>query len=979
MKASTLRLLPVFRLKKRFFSSTFIDRHIGPREHEIQFMLKSIGAFNSLDEFTDQVIPETIKYNQLQNTSLTKGGLEEKEALLKLKKIMKENVVNKSLLGQGFYNTHTPNVILRNILENPAWYTPYTPYQAEISQGRMEMLLNYQTMIADLTELPYSNCSLLDEGTAAAEAMTIAYNISRNRKKIFVDQNIHPTTLSVVKNRADPLGIEVVTGNISSFDYREDLFGAILQYPGTDGKIEPQLGNIIEKIKENNICVILSTDLLALTLLKSPGELGADIAVGTSQRFGVPLGFGGPHAAFISVSNKNLMRKMPGRIVGVSKDRSGKLAYRLTLQTREQHIKREKATSNICTSQALLANVATAYAIYHGPEGLKNIGLHCHKLAFTLDKMIDYSNLNPHENVLKISVDHEYYFDTLCIKYEKPIAKTIIEDALQDGYNLRLLDDFRITISFDETNDLQDVKNIFRLITKQDKKKEIEIPDVDPVIDDETLLRKSNYLNHKTFNSYHSETDMLRYLYQLQQKDLGLANSMIPLGSCTMKLNATSEMIPISWDSVNNLHPLIPSDQSRGYSKLFGSLENILSEITGFDGYSLQPNSGASGEYAGLRAIKAYHEFHGNSHRNICLIPSSAHGTNPASCAMSGMKIVVIKCTSDGYIDMEDLEEKVTKHSKELGAIMITYPSTFGIFEENIMDICSLVHDHGGQVYMDGANMNAQLGLTSPGFIGADVAHLNLHKTFCIPHGGGGPGVGPIGVKKHLIPFLPSHLHLNKGYQVGPVASAPYGSASILPISWMYLNMMGEKGLKKASQVAILNANYIRTKLAPYYKISYLSRKGEYCAHEFVIDISVWNKYHIFSEDIAKRLMDFGFHAPTMSWPVKECLMIEPTESESMEELDRFIDSMITIRSEIDEIIAERIDYKDSTLYHAPHTVERVCSDDWDRKYSREKAAYPTLWLKEKKFWPSVERLDNSWGDRNLFCSCYDMSKINKD
>jgi glycine dehydrogenase len=1494
-----------------FLYSSFVNRHIGITNRDIPEMLRVIGGgYKSLEQLIDDIVPHEIRdETALKRSNIPIEGLVDDIALVKLREIADENIRARNFLGQGFYGTVMPHVIQRYMMEEPGWFTPYTPYQSEISQGRLEMLLNFQTMINDLTGLKFSNCSLLDEGSAAAEAMSIAYNSTSGdqRTKFFVAHDVHPTTVAVVKNRASPLNYEIVEGDPETFEFDDTFFGALLQYPGTDGFVNPELESIISGIKSHGIVTTVATDLLALCLLRPPGEMGADICIGSSQRFGVPIGFGGPHAAFISVADNKLMRKLPGRIVGISKDRTGKLAYRLTLQTREQHIRREKATSNICTAQALLANISAAYAIYHGPETLKEIARRTHFMAKTLENLL----LSDRSTTFKIV--HSSYFDTVCVEFENPYAETVVARGHQNEINIRLINEYTISVSFDETHTLEDVGLIYSQITKNQPK---ELHLASHIGLDNSIVRSSKFLTHPTFNKYQSETEMLRYMYHLQKKDMGLEDSMIPLGSCTMKLNSAAEMIPLSWLNFNRMHPFAPTTQTKGYQQLFNSLEKSLAAITGFDAISLQPNAGATGEYSGLRAIQAYHEHNNQPERKVCLIPRSAHGTNPASAKMAGMEVVIIECLPDGYIDFSDLRKKLEKHANVVSAIMITYPSTFGIFEEDVIKCCEMVHSYGGQVYMDGANMNAQVGLTNPGFIGADVVHLNLHKTFClsegtlvslpngtcipienlvqsniteilaysenkkriipgklvnkfntggkkcitltfqdgrtvtctedhkilttlgwveagsllethkivvsgiesvhdididelekhfevtygrfvfnmitpsdrertlaffrltgfasadgslyerkkkgqyklpvyvgvmydcqlilndielltgkrptvydnsnvfviqypaelaeaiasipginesgkrtdskeclpsiilsdttpisiireylgglfggdgispcivhldnnpdtmkevrflqtrsdknvvtkimnqvkfclrrlgvesyvcktktpskhnkyynpdvpryigrltvkwgtdfaenvgfrycshksarlgaatawwrmkqtileqrrsvarkalhmnnsnsyngngskwkhyvsrayneeiidtpilnkyytsfdsydrlskqhldvaanggarksnkglrqsnkranfpaknkkgnntgvpelkhflksigaldwfsshtkggtwynityaskrtdvdepvlflnmigkrsagirtvydltvekhhsflannivvhncIPHGGGGPGVGPIGVRSHLAPFLPTHPYSEIGTKgdgyVGPMTSGIQGSASILPVVWMYLEMMGQSGLRKATKIAILNANYIMTNLKDHYDVNFVSRRGEWCAHEFVIDISPFNKYGIKAEDVCKRLIDFSFHGPTMSWPVNECLMIEPTESESKAELDRFIEAMIHIRAEIEEVVNGTVEYKDSIIYHAPHTVNDLVSD-WDRKYSRERGVYPVERLREKKFWPSVNRLDNAWGDRNIFCSCNDLESL---
>jgi glycine dehydrogenase len=960
--------------------ASFVNRHIGVRsKKDIQEMLQVIerkkpeepARYETLDNFIDDVVPHEIRDEvSLKRSNINVEGMTDDHALVKLREIMDKNIRPRNFIGQGFYGTITPHAIQRGMLESPAWYTPYTPYQSEISQGRLTMLINFQSMINNLTGLSHSNSSLLDEGSAAAEAVTLAYNSTKgSRTKFFVAHDVHPTTIAVVKNRASPLNYEIVEGDPETFEFDDTFFGALLQYPGTDGHVNVDMENIISKIKSNGIVTCVATDLLALCLLRPPGEMGADICVGSSQRFGVPMGFGGPHAAFISVRDKSMMRKLPGRIVGISRDRDDKLAYRLTLQSREQHIRREKASSNICTAQALLANISAAYAIYHGPKGLKEMSLYVHSLAKTLENAL-VSEYNPPYKIV-----HDSYFDTVSIRFDTPFAETVVHRGHKAGINIRLIDEYTISVSFDETHTLEDVGLIYTQITANEPKKLYRTTHVGL---SDAIIRQTKYLTNPVFNKYHSETEMMRYLYHLQKKDMGLADAMIPLGSCTMKLNSAAEMIPLSWLNISRIHPFAPTFQTMGYAELFESLEKSLASVTGLDKVSLQPNAGATGEYCGLRAIQAYHEHNNEYQRKVCLIPQSAHGTNPASAKMAGMDVVIVNCLNDGYIDFADLRKKLEEHNTTVSAIMITYPSTFGIFEEDVVKCCEMVHSYGAQVYMDGANMNAQVGLTNPGFIGADVVHLNLHKTFCIPHGGGGPGVGPIGVRSHLAPFLPTHPLAEIGTKgegyVGPVTSGIQGSASILHITWMYLQMMGQDGLRQATKIAILNANYMMRSLEEHYNVSYLSRRGEWCAHEFVIDISPFNKYGITAEDVCKRLIDYSFHGPTQSWPVKECLMIEPTESESKEELDRFIEAMIGIRKEIQDIIDGNVAYKDSVLYHAPHTVQDLFRKD--RVYDLEHAVYPVESLRENKFWPTVNRLDNSWGDRNLFCSCDDIEML---
>jgi glycine dehydrogenase len=894
--------------------------------------------------------------------------MSEEEALKALREISKENTVYRSFIGQGYYGTVTPKVILRNVFENPGWYTSYTPYQAEISQGRLEALINFQTMVGDLTGFEIANASLLDEATAAAESMTLAHRVGKSKsQRFFIDQNCFPQTISVVTARAKPIGIEVTVGDPKQLnDLKEETyFGALLQYPGNDGAVNDFSQEIVNMHGQNGL-VIMATDLLALTLLKSPGEMGADIAIGSSQRFGVPLGFGGPHAAFMATKEK-YKRSLPGRLVGASIDEGGRTAYRLALQTREQHIRREKATSNICTAQALLAIMAGFYAAYHGPAGLKQIAESVHSKATALAKGI---------NELGYDLRSSSFFDTVTIHTESE-TQEIFSTAQDQLMNLRMMDANHISISLDETTTDQEIENIKKLFKELSKKAKgvssFELP-----ID---IIRSSEYLTHPVFHLYRTETEMLRYIRKLCDKDIALDRAMIPLGSCTMKLNATSEMVPVGWEEFSNIHPYAPHDQTAGYQILINDLEAKLSEITGYSAVSLQPNAGSQGEYAGLLAIDAFHRSNGDQQRKICLIPESAHGTNPASAQMAGMKVVPISCDKKGNIDLKDLGEKASKHSNELAAIMITYPSTHGVFETTVTEVCKIIHGHGGKVYIDGANLNAMVGLCKPGEFGGDVSHLNLHKTFCIPHGGGGPGVGPIGVVKDLAPHLPSdplaYEPLSKN--VGPVSATNFGSASILPISWMYIQMMGASGLRKATQIAILSANYIAQKLIPHFKILYTG-KNNLIAHECIIDIRPLKELcGVEVDDIAKRLIDFGFHAPTMSFPVPGTLMIEPTESESLVELDRFIEAMITIRNEIDQVIEGAYSIEESPLRNAPHSAEKVTSDNWQHKYSRSVAAYPVDLKDRNKYWPPIGRVDNVYGDKNLMCSCPSMSDYQEE
>jgi len=944
--------------------NSFALRHIGLSQADIESLLDQLG-YKDLEEFSKSVLPENIFIDQKLELN---DAMSEEDALKAIKEISKANSVYRSFIGQGYYGTITPKVILRNVFENPGWYTSYTPYQAEISQGRLEALINFQTMVGDLTGFEIANASLLDEATAAAESMTLAHRVGKSKsQKFFIDQNCFPQTISVVTARAKPIGIEVMVGNPQKLiDLTEDTyFGALLQYPGNDGAIT-DFSQEIKSIHDNNGLVIMATDLLALTMLKSPGELGADIAIGSSQRFGVPLGFGGPHAAFMA-TKEQYKRSLPGRLIGASIDADGRTAYRLALQTREQHIRREKATSNICTAQALLAIMAGFYAAYHGPEGLKQIAQSVHLKAIALAKEI---------NELGYALRSSNFFDTVTV-HTKSQTKEVFSAAQKQLMNIRMLDENHISISLDETTsdlEVQSIAKLFKGITKKEKAvSSFDLPN--------NILRSSEYLTHPVFHLYRTETEMLRYIRKLCDKDIALDRAMIPLGSCTMKLNATSEMIPVGWEEFSNIHPYAPQDQVAGYKILIKDLEAKLSEITGYAAVSLQPNAGSQGEYAGLLAIDAFHRSNGDQQRKICLIPESAHGTNPASAQMAGMKVVPISCDKKGNIDLEDLKEKATHHSNELAAIMITYPSTHGVFETTVSEVCKIIHDHGGKVYIDGANLNAMVGLCKPGEFGGDVSHLNLHKTFCIPHGGGGPGVGPIGVVEDLAPHLPSDplTYKQTSKNVGPVSATNFGSASILPISWMYIQMMGASGLRKATQVAILSANYIAQKLSSHYKILYTGKNG-LIAHECILDIRPLKELcGVEVDDIAKRLIDFGFHAPTMSFPVPGTLMIEPTESESLVELDRFIEAMISIRNEINQIEEGTYSVEDSPLRNAPHCAEKVTSDNWQYKYSRSIAAYPAELKGRNKYWPPIGRVDNVYGDKNLMCSCPSMSDYQEE
>ena len=932
----------------------FAARHIGPSPQEIQQMLDAVGA-GSMETLIAETLPESIRI--LKPLSSMGRALSEVEALARLRELASKNTVFTSLIGQGYSGTLTPLVILRNILENPAWYTAYTPYQPEISQGRLEALLNFQTMVCELTGLDVANASLLDEGTAAAEAMAVAERVSKAKtRKFFVDQNCHPQTIAVLRTRAEPLGWTLVIGNPETDLDASDVFGAIFQYPGTDGEIR-DFRPAIARLKAAGALSILAADPLALTVLASPGELGADMAIGSTQRFGVPMGYGGPHAAYMAVRDA-YKRSIPGRLIGVSIDSRGQPAYRLTLQTREQHIRREKATSNICTAQVLLAVIASMYAVYHGPEGLAAIAGDVHArtkvLAAGLVK-------------LGFGVRNKHYFDTVTVDAGSQ-RDAIIARAAAEKINFRIVDAKTLSIALDEATTPETVEAVWRAFGGSFRYADV-VAQGDAVPSD--LTRTEACLKHPIFSRYRSETELLRYLRKLSDRDLALDRAMIPLGSCTMKLNATAEMIPVTWPEFGALHPFAPAEQALGYSELFDDLKKWLVEITGYDAVSLQPNSGAQGEYAGLLAIRGYHHARGDANRTVCLIPSSAHGTNPASAQMVGMDVVVVNCDADGNVDVDDLRAKAEKHSANLAALMVTYPSTHGVFEERICEICDIVHQHGGQVYMDGANMNAQVGLSRPGDFGADVSHLNLHKTFCIPHGGGGPGMGPIGVKAHLAPYLPGHPVLDGGTApVGPVSAAPYGSSSILPISYAYILMMGGEGLKLATEVAILSANYMAARLHPHFPVLFRNHNGR-VAHECIVDPRpLKDLCGVTVDDIAKRLIDFGFHAPTMSFPVPGTLMIEPTESEAKVELDRFCDAMIAIRQEIAEVQNGRFAIEHSPLRHAPHTVFDLVEAEWNRPYSREEGVFPAGSARQDKYWSPVGRVDNVYGDRNLICIC---------
>jgi glycine cleavage system P protein (glycine dehydrogenase) len=955
--------------------NSFARRHIGPSEEEVRSMLQQVG-YDDLDSLIDAAVPNNIRLDRNLNLPDPKSEI---EALAELRAIATKNRIARSFIGAGYHDCITPPVIQRNILENPGWYTAYTPYQAEIAQGRLEALLNFQQMIIDLTALDIANASLLDEATAAAEAMTLCHAVLPNRNTFFVAQDCHPQTIAVVQTRAKPLGIDVKIGDHSNFKFDETVFGVLLQYPATDGAIY-DYSDFIRRAHDAGALVVVAVDVLALTLLKAPGEFGADVAIGSTQRFGVPLGFGGPHAAYFATRD-DFKRYMPGRLVGVSHDAEGRPAYRLALQTREQHIRRDKATSNICTAQVLLAVIASMYAVYHGPKGLRAIAERVHRLTSRLADGLE---------ALGYTIWHDSFFDTLRIEVES--SQVIVDHAAKTGCNLRAFGPHAVCISFDETTTPRDIEiltSIFRGTNVRDfEDDKLGEP---PLRIPQFAIRTSDYLSHPIFNTHDTETEMLRYLKKLESRDLSLTTSMIPLGSCTMKLNATAEMFPISWPEISKLHPFAPADQAAGYMEICDQLENWLAEITGFAAVSLQPNAGSQGEFAGLLAIREYHASRGEAHRNVCLIPTSAHGTNPASAVMAGFKVVSVACLKDGDIDLADLRAKADEHARDLAALMVTYPSTHGVFEPTIREICEIVHAHGGQVFMDGANMNAQCGLCRPGDYGADVCHLNLHKTFCIPHGGGGPGVGPIGVAKHLAPYLPREFildpttgkvafgshHRHGGGRAGNIAAAPFGSASILTITWMYVRMMGAAGLRRASEVAILNANYIAKRLEPYFPVLFKGKHG-LVAHECIVDLRQWKSAGIEVEDVAKRLMDYGFHAPTVSWPVAGTMMIEPTESEAKHELDRFCDAMISIHAEMDAIAAGKQDRQNNLLKNAPHTSRQIASDKWDRPYSREEAAFPAPWTREQKFWPAVARIDNVYGDRNLFCSCPPMEEFEK-
>ena len=940
----------------KYYQHQFVDRHVGPNQEELSQMLHTIGV-GSIEELIDLSIPKSIQSKEKLNVG---NGISEKELIEKLKSIAEKNTIMKTYIGMGYYNCITPPVIQRNILENPGWYTQYTPYQAEISQGRLEALIKFQTMVCDLTALPIANASLLDEATAAAEAMTMTYRMSKDRNIFLVSKHCHPQTIDVLKTRSEPLGITIQLCDDDDFIFNQNVFGSILQYPDTSGSVN-NFQKITNAAHKESAYVIIATDLMSLALLKPPGELGADVALGSSQRFGVPMGYGGPHAAFFAVK-ENFKRFLPGRLIGVSVDSEGNQAYRMSLQTREQHIRREKATSNICTAQVLLAIMSGMYAVYHGPKRIKEIARTIHQhtcdLATSLSKA-GYEILN------------DTFFDT--IRFLGP-DKTK-EKLLKHNINIREFSDGSLGISIDETVMKKDISHLLSILNVSH-----ELNNKSTLPSD--LRRETSFLSHPVFNSYHSETEMLRYIHRLETKDLSLNTSMIPLGSCTMKLNATTEMIGVTWPEFASIHPFVPVNQAKGYKHLFDDLSNWLGDITGLPGVSLQPNSGAQGEYAGLMVIRAFHLSQGDSNRNVCLIPESAHGTNPASAIMCGMEVIVVKCDSKGNIDIEDLKNKAQKHQNNLAALMITYPSTHGVFESTVQKICKIIHDYKGQVYMDGANLNAMVGVSRVSDIGVDVCHINLHKTFAIPHGGGGPGMGPICAAKHLTSFLPTHNVIpcnTSSNAISAVSATPWGSAGVLPISWSYMALLGNEGMKKSTSIAILNANYMAKLLEDHFPILYRGENG-FNAHEFIIDLRPIRKESgITDEDIAKRLMDYGFHAPTMSWPVPGTLMIEPTESESKNELDRFCSAMISIKKEINDVIEGKSDAKDNMLKNSPHTMETITKETWDHPYTREDAVFPAPWLREYKYWPTVGRIENAIGDRNLICTCPDISDYEED
>lgn len=937
-------------MPNRSTTRTFVDRHIGPSESDIASMAEVIGVA-SIEDLIDKAVPESIRSRELPDVA---GPLTEPEALARVRKIADKNEMYQSFIGMGYYGTITPGVIQRNVLENPGWYTAYTPYQPEISQGRLEALINFQTAVCDLTGLDIANSSLLDEGTAAAEAMMLIKRVGKSKNTtFFVDSGVHPQTIDVLRTRAEPLGSDIIVGNPATDLDPSAVFGVLLQYPGTYGDI-PDMEPIISNAHEAGALVAVATDLMALTLLTAPGDLGADVAIGSSQRFGVPMMFGGPHAGFMA-TRERFQRSLPGRLVGVSVDTKGRTAYRLTLQTREQHIRRDKATSNICTAQVLLAVMAGMYATYHGPDGLHEIGSRIHSMANSLAGRLSSGG---------VRVKNATWFDTLAI--EVGDADAMLADARGHRFNLRRIDSTTVGVSMDETTTSAHIDVLAEILGGEDAN---EIPTGIP----EAQKRTTTYLDHPTFSKYRSETEMLRYLRRLQDKDIALDRSMIPLGSCTMKLNASAQMAPITWPEFASIHPFVPTDQVEGYIELIGELQEWLASITGYDAVSVQPNSGAQGEFAGLLAIRGYHESRGEGHRDVCLIPSSAHGTNPASAVMAGMRVVVVKCDDDGNIDISDLVAKAEQHADNLAAIMVTYPSTHGVFETTIIEICDIVHAHGGQVYLDGANLNAMVGIAQPGSFGSDVSHLNLHKTFAIPHGGGGPGVGPIGVRSHLAPYLPGHTLNAEGDErqvAGAVSSAAFGSAGVLAISWMYIALLGPEGLRRSTEVAVLSANYLAKCLGEHYPVLYTGPHG-LVAHECILDIrQIEVDTGITNEDIAKRLIDYGFHAPTMSFPVAGTLMIEPTESESKYELDRFVDAMVAIKAEINQVASGGVAAEDSVLRHSPYPAEDATSNEWDHAFSREDAVYPTVELRRSKYWVPVSRVDNAYGDRNIQCAC---------
>jgi len=945
----------------------FVDRHIGPDTDEVRAMLETIG-FGSLDALIDQTIPNDIRLAQpMQLANLPGDGLSEGDALRRLESIALRNEIHRSYIGMGYYNTDTPAVIRRNILESPGWYTQYTPYQAEIAQGRLELLLNFQTMVSELSGLDVANASLLDEATAAAEAMAMCIGVNRRKRMRFcVSDACHPQTLNVLRTRAASMGIDLEVGDLASMTFDENVAGALAQNPTTEGRIV-DWSDLAGRVHEAGGMMVIAADLLAMTLFTPPGEMGADIACGTTQRFGCPLGAGGPHAGYLACREKHV-RKMPGRIVGVSRDAHDNTAYRLAIQTREQHIKRDRATSNICTAQVLPAVIAAAYGMYHGPEGLLRIGRRVHAMTGALESGL---------RRLGYEINDGPRFDTITIRVDEDEAHALLSGARQRRMNLRDFGDGRVGVALDETTtrgDLADLLDVFARGRAIEQSID-ELADEAAARDDGAMARTREFMQQDVFNQYRSEHEMLRYLHKLQERDLSLTTSMIPLGSCTMKLNAAAEMLPITWPQFSRIHPYAPADQQAGYQQLYDQLIDWLKSITGFDAVSLQPNAGSQGEYAGLLAIRGYHAARGEGHRNVCLIPTSAHGTNPASAVVAGMTVVPVGCRENGDIDLDDLRARAAENADHLAAIMITYPSTHGVFERTIVEACGIVHEHGGQVYLDGANMNAQVGLTTPANCGADVCHLNLHKTFCIPHGGGGPGMGPIAVAAHLAEFLPGDP-LDPQSGVGAISAAPSGSPSILPISWMYIATMGAEGLRRASEVAILNANYMAKRLRDDYPVLYTGA-NDTVAHEFILDCRpLAEQAHVTVDDIAKRLMDYGFHAPTMSWPVAGTFMVEPTESENRAELDRLCDAMIAIRREADDILHGRADAEDNPLSNSPHTQHHVTSDDWPHPYSREQAAYPAAWLRDHKYWPPVARIDNPYGDRHLVCTCPDMSEF---